>query len=73
MTNPMNGAPITQVGETIFIPLPAAISRPIPGGCQCFYCKAHPDQTPTWDTLAVSPGTQYAWTVHYPEIAGRTP
>lgn len=65
----MNGTPITQVGESIFIPLPPLARRPIAGGCQCAFCKAHPDQTPQWDTLAVSPGTKYAWTVHYPEIA----
>jgi hypothetical protein len=54
--------------------LPAEMQRPISGGCQCFFCKTHPDLVPMWDTLAVRkekslPGvTEYTWTVHYPDM-----
>lgn len=55
--------------ETIFFPLPSNAQRPIEGGCQCTFCKAHPGSTPMWDTLAVSSGKRdYTWTVHYPEL-----
>jgi hypothetical protein len=58
-------------GETWFIKLPYSVRRPIAGGCQCSYCKAHLHQVPQWDTLAIDPSRarDHAWTVHYPELA----
>lgn len=66
----LNGAQViahdTSNGTT-YIRLPAQLQRPT-DGCVCTYCKAHPERTPTWDTLAIPkgvPGT--AWTVHMPD------
>jgi hypothetical protein len=36
-------------------------------GCACAYCKAHPDQVPKWDTLAVHPQSRWTWRVHMPD------
>lgn len=52
--------------STTFIRLPDSLQRPITGGCQCSYCKAHPAKAPAWDTLASDGKT--SWTVHYPEL-----
>lgn len=54
----------------IYLRLPKELRRPITSGCDCKYCKAHPDIPPTWDTLAVPTGDkpdQTSWTVHMPE------
>lgn len=68
----LNGASIVRRRDTIFIALPAPLQIPIEGGCDCPYCKAHPDRIPAWDTLAVpaKPGVKpdTAWTVHNPEF-----
>lgn len=71
----LNGAHVIRRGETIFIPLPRAMWRPIDGGCCCRYCSK--DRTKTgpafWDTLAVAAdpagmkGPDTTWTVHMPE------
>jgi hypothetical protein len=53
--------------QTTFIKLPENLRRPITGGCQCPFCKAHPHLIPQWDTLA-SGRRGLAWTVHYPEL-----
>lgn len=45
--------------------------RPIDGGCKCAYCVAHPEQVPTWDTLAVHPTSADTWAVHMPDPKGR--
>jgi hypothetical protein len=50
---------------TMFIPLPTRLRRPITGGCECPFCKAHPHQQPMWDTLATD--GKESWTIHYPE------
>jgi hypothetical protein len=58
------------VGGTLFVALPAELQRTIEGGCQCLYCKDHPDKPPMWDTLAIDAKAQrHTWTVHYPELA----
>jgi hypothetical protein len=47
--------------------------RPVPieGGCTCDYCKAHPREVPSWDTMAVPltthGGSHHTWTVHMPD------
>ncbi len=55
--------------KTTFITLPETLARPIDGGCQCPYCKSHPNHVPAWDVLA-SDGKK-SWTVHYPELKNR--
>jgi hypothetical protein len=63
-----NGTRVTKRGDTLFMPLPGDLRRPIEGGCSCAFCKAHPDLVPQWDVVACSPASPYAWTVHYPEL-----
>jgi hypothetical protein len=59
------------VGGTVFVALPAALHREIAGGCQCGFCKEHPDKTPMWDTLAIDAAAErHTWVVHYPELQG---
>lgn len=54
---------------TVFLPLPYAMRKPITGGCQCDYCKAHPHNVPCWDTVAWNPRqVTSSWSVHYPEL-----
>lgn len=71
----MNGSMVIgRTDSTIFIRLPAEQQREC-GGCSCSYCKAHPEETPRWDTLAVAvdkpDGPDTCWTVHMPD-AGDT-
>jgi hypothetical protein len=43
----------------------------IDGGCACDYCKAHPNETPAWDTMVIPPASatnQHTWTVHMPDV-----
>lgn len=57
---------------TMFVALPRSLRRDIDGGCVCNFCKAHPNEKPQWDTLAVdstAPDIGKAWPVHYPEVA----
>jgi len=63
-----NSIRITKRDNTLFIPLPKEAQEPINCGCDCNYCKANRDKTPMWDTLAVSPDSEWTWTVHYPEL-----
>lgn len=51
---------------TTFVKLPPHLQKEITGGCQCAFCKSHPNKTPTWDVLATDGKT--SWTVHYPEL-----
>lgn len=74
----MNGRRVAERrGNTLFIPLPRELWRPIEDSkCMCGYCTKHPDVPPYWDTLAVAqdPGTKRndtTWVVHAPEIARR--
>lgn len=53
----------------IFAPLPVNDRRPINGGCQCQFCKAHPDRIPQWDAVGIEPETLTQWIVHYPELS----
>ncbi len=56
----------------IFVRLPPELQAPI-DSCICPYCKAHPDQPPMWDTLAVAQEDTpcrrngHTWTVHMPD------
>jgi len=61
---------ITRRDSTIFVPLPKNAQKEIDGGCQCQFCRANPDRTPMWDTLAIDArdsGSNWTWIVHYPE------
>lgn len=70
----MNGSMVIgRTATTIFIRLPLELQREC-GGCCCAYCKAHPELTPRWDTLAVAvdkpiEANDYAWTVHMPDAS----
>jgi hypothetical protein len=69
----LNGIRVHRTGGTIFVPLPKESQSVIEGGCTCNYCKAHPELTPMWDTLAIATkarGSDHTWTVHYPELKG---
>ena len=66
----MNGVRVT-IGtdkETIFIPLPPEMWRPITGGCSCDHCWNKPGNVAYWDTLATAVGCDFTWTVHKPEL-----
>jgi len=68
------GIRVTRKRDTIYVPLPPEARRRIAGGCQCPYCRAHPERIPQWDTLALSATPlerDFTFTVHYPEIAER--
>jgi hypothetical protein len=61
---------IARLGNTLFVPLPHALRRDVPGGCQCSYCKSHPHHVAQWDTLAIDAcDTSQTSPVHYPEIS----
>ena len=64
----MNGSKVTKRNGTYFVAIPAEAQLPIAGGCQCPHCKAHPEQQPMWDTLAIGADAPNAWTVHYPDL-----
>ncbi len=58
------------IGRTIFVALPQEAWRPINGDCACPYCKAHPEQTPQWDTLVIDQAKAgYTSMCHYPEFS----
>jgi hypothetical protein len=57
-------------GGAIFIRIPVELQRPIPPGCECRWCKAHPKLEPMWDTLAVPidpTHDDWTYTVHMPD------
>jgi hypothetical protein len=63
---------ITRWEGAIYMRLPPDLQREITGGCECAYCKAHPDQTPMWDTMAISANNpnrdrDWTWTLHMPD------
>ena len=75
MQNLTNGMVVLGRREGVmFIRLPDALQVPI-DRCGCPFCKAHPDKTPMWDTLAVhvdadprsTRSQDYTWTVHMPD------
>jgi hypothetical protein len=63
---------IARFGGAIYLRLPQDLQRDC-GGCSCDYCKAHPDERPMWDTLAVSierttrHERDWSWTIHMPD------
>ena len=69
-----NGTRVVHAEDgTIFVPLARADWVEIDGGCSCQFCSEDKHPAPAfWDTLAVSPKSQHAWTVHRPESHGAT-
>jgi hypothetical protein len=67
----LQGWPVLRVWRgAVYVRIPRELARPITGGCQCDYCRAHPALVPTWDTLGVPLLGQRGadtWTVHAPE------
>jgi hypothetical protein len=76
MRETLNGQPIyvSDNGSTLFIPIPVELAAPIGNTCGCPYCKAHPDEEPMWDALAIAAkpntkgGGEHTWTVHFPGL-----
>lgn len=67
----LNGMPIiARTKDAIYIRIPRELQKPC-DGCECSYCKAHPRETPGWDTLAVTRDKgaihESTWTVHMPD------
>jgi hypothetical protein len=60
----------TRAKKTYFARLPASYQKPITWGCECSFCKQHPDRAPMWDTLATD-GVD-TWVVHHPEQINKT-
>jgi hypothetical protein len=63
---------VSQDGSTLYVAIPRELAADIPGGCDCPYCKKHPDITPKWDTLALAAKpkgdtAEHSWTVHCPD------
>jgi hypothetical protein len=67
-----NALKVHKRENTLFVALPVEVQKPIAGGCKCNYCLWNPEKTPMWDTLALSPDSQYTWTVHYPDLEVRS-
>lgn len=53
--------------DTLFVRLPANLQRACSHGCECPWCREHPNTTPCWDALAVGP-TGDTWPVHFPDL-----
>lgn len=63
----------TRSGGAVYVRIPPDLRRDC-GGCRCAYCVAHPDETPTWDTLGIPLETGRegrTWTCHAPEWGTR--
>ena len=73
MANIGNGWSVIDVrteGDTrvVYVRIPRDVATAIDGGCCCEYCKAHPEEIPQWDCLAVCDEYgDHSWTVHYPD------
>jgi hypothetical protein len=63
---------ISLDGSTLYVPIPRPLAADTSHGCGCDYCKAHPDETPKWDALAIAAKApsrgHFTWTVHFPEL-----
>ena len=60
---------IARGGDAIYIRVPSELQLPC-NGCDCDYCKAHPELEPKWDTVAVPvfpSKLDVTWTVHMPD------
>jgi hypothetical protein len=66
----LSGLKTRRIGATVFVALPEELREPIPFGCECRWCKAHPELKPMWDTLSIDPEANRsdAHTVHFPEL-----
>jgi hypothetical protein len=62
-----NGADVclSPNGTALWMRLPI----PVPcDGCKCDWCKANPNEIPSWDTLSIPLEGGHAHTVHAPEF-----
>jgi hypothetical protein len=58
-----------KLGNTLFLPI-RGNRRPITWGCECPYCKAHPEKSPQWDTFSIDTESgHYYGEIHFPEFA----
>lgn len=80
LSDKLNGQRIRRREDTIFIPLPPELWRPINGGCCCANCSSdrnHTNPEAFWDTLALSAKAkdfqEHTYTVHAPEFHGAKP
>ncbi len=55
-----------DTGSITWIDIPPGLAQPIDVGCDCEYCKAHPNEIPSWDTLVVDPFALHTRTIHNP-------
>jgi hypothetical protein len=65
-----DGVVFIRLPDELAVPIAADPSNPGVPACRCPYCKAHPELTPKWDTLAVqqqSGKPDHTWTVHMPD------
>jgi len=74
MTETMDGQKIyvSKDGSTLYVAIPREIAADVTGGCDCPYCKLHPDIAPKWDTVAIAAKpkgdkAERTWTVHCPD------
>ena len=70
--NPFNGMTVLgRYNNTLYIRIPYELAKDC-NGCDCPYCKAHPDLIPKWDVMAVSckqGDYGFTWTVHMPQVS----
>lgn len=64
---------VTRANNTIFIPLPPEMRKPIDGArCCCCWCMAHPEFESQWDTMALhavpTDEDDRTWLVHCPDL-----
>lgn len=65
----LQGWPVLRVWKgAVYLRIPRELQRST-DGCSCNYCKAHPNETPSWDTLGVplTGERRTTWTLHAPE------
>jgi hypothetical protein len=74
MTETMDGQSIyvSKDGSTLYVAIPRELAADVTGGCDCPYCKLHPDVAPKWDTVAMAAKpkgnkAERTWTVHCPD------
>lgn len=75
----LQGWPVLRIWKgSAYLRIPQELRTPITGGCSCTYCKAHPKEVPSWDTLGIPLNQDFrngtgisqhahTWTVHAPE------
>lgn len=66
----LQGWPVLRIWEgAVYVRIPQELQKPT-GGCSCTYCKEHPKEVPSWDTLGIpidGKRDSMTWTLHAPE------